>query len=104
MRKVLLDLNPARTVERIHEYLKFELEFSDYYGGNLDALYDELTSVTEDTCVGVFCPPDDGSRVSDYLGRVKKVMKDAERDNPRLCIILGDMEDNYEDQRRDDFL
>jgi hypothetical protein len=42
--------------------------------------------------------------VSDYLGRVKKVMKDAERDNPRLCIIFGDMEDNYEDQRRDDFL
>ena len=30
MRKVLLDLNPAKSVEWIHEYLKFELEFDDY--------------------------------------------------------------------------
>ena len=49
MRKVLLDLNPARSVEWIHEYLKFALEFDDYYGKNLDALYDQLTSVKEDT-------------------------------------------------------
>ena len=97
MRKVLLDLNPARSAEWIQEYLKFELEFSDYYGGNLDALYDELTSVTEDTCIGVFCPPDDGGRTSVYLGRVKKVMRDAEKENPRLCVIFGDMEDNYEE-------
>ena len=62
MRKVLLDLNPAKSVEWIHEYLKFALEFDDYYGKNLDALYDQLTSVTEDTCLGVFCPPAEDRR------------------------------------------
>ena len=98
MKKVLLDLNPARSVEWVHEYLKFELEFDDYYGNNLDALYDQLTCITEDTCVGVFCPPKEDSKMSLYLERVKKVMKDAEQDNPCLCVIFGDMEENYEEE------
>ena len=98
MRKVLLDLNPARSVEWIHEYLKFELEFDDYYGKNLDALYDQLTSVTEDTCLGVFCPPAEDTKLSQYLKRMKRVFRDAEEENPRLCVIFGDMEDNYEEE------
>ncbi|MCI8887132.1 MAG: barstar family protein [Hungatella sp.] len=97
MKKVLLDLKPAHSVEWIHEYLKFELEFEDYYGGNLDALYDELTSITQDICLGVFTPPHEESRLSLYIDRVKKVMRDAQRDNPHLCVIFGDMEDNYEE-------
>lgn len=97
MRKVLLDLNPARSAEWIHEYLKFELEFEDYYGKNLDALYDQLTAITEDTCLGVFCPQKDDTKLSLYLEKIKKVMKDAERDNPCLCVIFGDMEENYEE-------
>lgn len=97
MKKVLLDLNPARSVEWIHEYLKFELEFEDYYGSNLDALYDELTSITQDICLGVFTPPEGEDRLTIYINRVKQVMKDAERDNPHLCVIFGDMEDNYDE-------
>ncbi len=97
MRKVLLDFKPAKTVEWIHEYLKFELEFNDYYGNNLDALYDGLTSITQDTCLGVFGPREEG-RISDYMKKVRKVMKDAEEDNPHLCVIFGDMEENYEEE------
>lgn len=98
MKKVLLDFNPARTVEWIHDYLSFEMEFPDYYGNNLDALYDQLTSLTEDTCLGVFCPPKEDTRISEYLERVCKVMKDAEEENPHLCVIFGELEENYEDE------
>lgn len=98
MRKVLLDFNPAQTTEWIHEYISFELEFPEYYGRNLDALYDQLTSLTEDICLGVFCPPKDESRLSKYLDRVGKVMRDAEAENPHLCVIFGEMEENYEDE------
>lgn len=98
MRKVLLDLNPARSVDWIHEYLKFELEFEEYYGNNLDALYDQLTSITENTCLGVFCPLKEDTKLSKYLEKVKKVIKDAELDNPCLCVIFGDMEENYDEE------
>lgn len=99
MRKVLLDLDPARSVEWIHQYLKGELGFEDYYGCNLDALYDSLTDLTEDTCLGIFCPQKDDSGLSSYISRVRKVMRDAERDNPHLCVIFGDREENDEEGR-----
>lgn len=98
MRKILLDFNPDRTVEGIHRYLKFELKFPGYYGDNLDALYDELTSITEDTCVGVFGLLKEKGQITDYQRRVWKVMRDAERENPHLCVIFGDMKENYEEE------
>lgn len=97
MRKILLDFDQARTVGWIHQYLKTSMGFPDYYGNNLDALYDQLTSLTEDTCVGVFGLSGDKGQVSRYLRQVKRVMKDAEKDNPCLCVIFGEMEENYED-------
>ncbi|MEG2700297.1 MAG: barstar family protein [Hungatella sp.] len=95
MRKVLLDFNPVKSVTMIHEYLKFELEFEDGYGENLDALYDELTSLTEDTCVGFFAPPKEDSALSSYLGKVAKVFRDAQIEDDHLCVIFGELEDNY---------
>lgn len=97
MRKVLLNFKPDQSVEQIHEYLKFELEFDDYYGKNLDALYDQLTCMAEDTCLGVFGLSGGDEKHSLYLEKVKKVLKDAELDNPCLCVIFGNIEENYGD-------
>ena len=38
----------------MHDYLALKFEFPDYYGKNLDGLYDLLTESREDICVGVF--------------------------------------------------
>ena len=46
----------------------------------------------------VFCPPKEDTKPSLYLAKVKKVMRDAEQENPRLCVIFGDMEENYEEE------
>ena len=48
MKKAVLDcaeLSASR--ERAHAHLKSELQLPDYYGKNLDALYDCLTSEAE---------------------------------------------------------
>lgn len=39
---MILDLNEFKNIAQVHEYLAEELGFSDYYGANLDALYDML--------------------------------------------------------------
>lgn len=94
MKKVLLDLKLAETPEQVQDYLAFKLELPDYYGKNLDALYDSLTEIGEDTCIGVF----DGERTGEpdrYLKLVKKVLRDAEEENPHLCVIFADLEENY---------
>lgn len=94
MKKVLLDFKVTETPEQVQEYLGLELEFPEDYGKNLDALYDMLTAITEDTCVGFF--QGEERSVSRYLHMVKRVFSDAEQENPHLCVIFSDLEDNYE--------
>ena len=43
MRKMLLDFHVPKTPEQAQRYLALELDLPDYYGRNLDALYDMLT-------------------------------------------------------------
>lgn len=47
MRKVLLDGNVLADRNTAHRYLKVMLEFPEYYGENLDALYDMLTDLAD---------------------------------------------------------
>ncbi len=43
-----MDFGTCSTKKEIHAYLKEQFEFPDYYGENLDALYDCLTDLAED--------------------------------------------------------
>ena len=45
--KVKLDTYQMIDREDAHEYLKNKFQFPDYYGRNLDALYDLLTEMDE---------------------------------------------------------
>ena len=40
-----------KTKLQLHEYIAKELEFPDYYGKNLDALYDILTERSKETLI-----------------------------------------------------
>ena len=86
MRKVLLDLNPARSVEWIHEYLKFELEFGDHYGCNLDALYDCLTDVREEAEIRIVHRDALRENLEGYASVLERVLQEAAEENPRLMI------------------
>lgn len=96
MKKILLDFKLTRTSEQVQEYLAFKLEFPEYYGKNLEALYDCLTEIGDDTCIGVFEPESEGD-VQRYIRLVKKVLKDAEEENPHLCVIFAQLDENYEE-------
>ena len=53
MKLIELDLNTFETKEDVHSFLAEEMEFPEYYGNNLDALYDVLTSeLTDNYCAG----------------------------------------------------
>ena len=43
MNKIILDGKDFKTKEELHKVLKEELELPEYYGENLDALWDCLT-------------------------------------------------------------
>lgn len=55
MKKIVIDLAMLDTKDKIHDFFSAELGCPEWYGRNLDALYDELTSVTEPTELLCFC-------------------------------------------------
>ncbi len=85
MKKAYLHFEEADSVEEIHEVIASALDFPPYYGRNLDALYDCLTDLRNDICIGIYGPVAWGLR--EYFLRVTRVFCDAEKENPHLCVF-----------------
>ena len=86
MREVMLDLTSFEDKISLHSYLKETLGFPFYYGANLDALYDELTSETSELSVTVALPKSPKGGMADYLPRLRMVFEDAARENYHLKV------------------
>ena len=84
MRDVVLDLTPFEEKISLHGYLKETLNFPFYYGANLDALHDELTSEMDNLHITVCYPAQPCGKMVDYLPRLLRVFQDAQRENYHL--------------------
>ncbi len=102
MRKVILNFQDViaqegATRRKIHEYIAEKMNFPQYYGHNLDALYDCLTDICEPTAVGIAVPEgmEDALEENDsdkdvllrYLDRILRTFQDAEAGNPNLAVL-----------------
>ena len=72
--------------QRTHEYLAEQLQFPDYYGKNLDALYDLLTERKESLEVRFFHSQEMKEQLGAYGSALLQTMQEAENDN--LSFIL----------------
>ena len=87
MKKITLHAEHMDTKEKLHAYLKQELDFPDYYGENLDALYDCLTDIQEPTTVSIphSIEHEEGG-LGDYGKMLMRVFCDAAEANPHLHV------------------
>ena len=83
--KILLDLRKDQTPEALHDHLLRALGFPDYYGKNLDALYD-LLSVRDQPAVFSLRLPE-GGPMAEYGRRVRRVFRDAAEANRRIQVL-----------------
>ena len=84
MKNVVLNCEKLLQKEEAHSYLAQALDFPDYYGHNLDALFDCLTEMGECTIV---LEAENVLRQTDCYGiKVLKVLEEAGQANPRLTI------------------
>ncbi|MEG1811687.1 MAG: barstar family protein [Clostridia bacterium] len=83
-----LCLNPRvmDTLEKLHEHLLDALGFSVDYGMNLDALYDEMTTLFEPVSILCLRFEKDGRPLYPHAEPFYRVLLDAARENPCLRV------------------
>jgi len=78
MKTVTLDCTNIQTPAQLHQRLAMALSFPDWYGHNLDALYDCLTEISEEICL-VLAGWD---TLDSFREGFLQTMEDASQDNP----------------------
>ncbi len=86
MKTIVLDgsLMPSR--EAAHDYLSAKLNFPDYYGRNLDALYDLLSTYPHHVMLVVYRRQEMENSLGDYGLNILKTLCDAAQANPGLTV------------------
>ena len=86
MTTIKLDITNIETMRALHIYLQYKLDLPAYYGRTLDALYDGLTDISEDTAIivnaGAAC-----GECAENMQKLLRVFEDAQSENPRLTVI-----------------
>ena len=87
--KITLDFTPCQTPAQVQEYLQRALAFPDYYGRNLDALYDMLTTWDRNTRFVLKLPAAPAVDLAPYLPRLTRVFRDAAGENGRIQLTIN---------------
>ncbi|MBQ3616897.1 MAG: barstar family protein [Bacteroidales bacterium] len=83
MKKITLDFENISNKEEMHKYLAEKFEFPDYYGKNLDALFECLTDIAEPTAVNII------NAINDYDEQIINVITSAEEENDNLAVFVN---------------
>ena len=86
--RVELDCRKMTDRKAAHAYLKQALALPDYYGNNLDALYDLMTDREEETVLVLGYWRQLGVLLGDYGISLRETLREASEDHPKVEIIL----------------
>ena len=87
-RRIKINASRMQTRDDIHDYMEDIFDFQDYYGRNLDALYDRLQEVTDD--IDLVFTHDAIAGILDvpYAYRTLMVLGKSCDENPHLHILF----------------
>lgn len=88
MKTIRIDCAELETANDFHNALAQALEFPDYYGKNLDALYDCLTEVDTEQELILDNWHQLEYRLKDYSGKALFVFHEACLENENLTVTL----------------
>lgn len=88
MRVVRLDGAAMTTVDKVHATLQKEMGFPDYYGNNLDALWDMLSEESEE--VHIILEREEAMKklLGAYVEELIRVFREAETENEYLTFEI----------------
>jgi ribonuclease inhibitor len=86
MKEITLDCRGFVPRSELHRVFAEALSFPDHYGNNLDALHDCLTSLSEEIRLTLLNWDAAEEGLGRYAMGLKRVLTDAEEENPKLHI------------------
>ncbi len=83
-------LNGKKMTDKIsaHEHISGVMAFPDYYGKNLDALWDMLTQMTEPVKI-ILENPSALSAMGEYGEKLIDTFKEAQEENENVIFVVG---------------
>ena len=83
-----LQLNAANVTGRsgLHDLFAQTLSLPEWYGRNLDALHDCLTSLNEDVRITVAADELIGTLGERYVRQLKRLLRDCAEENPHVTL------------------
>lgn len=78
MKRINIDFNGVKYIGEVHLILKENLKFPEWYGENLDALWDLLTGYIDPCIVDFKGFEKSDNEIKPYLQKVLKVFLEAE--------------------------
>ena len=84
MEEIFLDCNKMASKSEAHKYIKKMLNFPDYYGENLDALWDLLSSKSKMTTIFLLHEEKLYENLGEYGKQLMEVFKEAASSNPNI--------------------
>ena len=85
MKNITIDCAEIPDKAALHQALAQALRFPEYYGNNLDALYDCLTDIQEDITVTLLR----FDAMDSFRAGFRAVLEEAEQDNSHLIITIS---------------
>lgn len=86
--RIVLDGREMRTKETFHAYVKEQLNLPSYYGNNLDALKDCLTTNFSPRLVEIAFAEEMKANLGKYGEIIVRVFQDAARENDCLEVQI----------------
>ena len=87
MEEYIVDFSGVTDIESFHACLKKSLPLPEWYGGNLDALFDSLTDLDE-ACIYFRNCVQAAESIADYYDSFLNVISDAQMEAPGLFCFF----------------
>lgn len=88
MHTITMNANDMTSREQAHALFKAALNFPEWYGANLDALYDLLTELSSPVCLTLIHPQAAVEQLGEYGAMLLRTLEDAAAENPSFKLVI----------------
>lgn len=88
MKEITVDCRNFVSRSDLHQAFAQALSFPDWYGNNLDALYDQLTSIGAETALRLLHWAEAEAAMGRYATCARRAIEDAAQQNPKLTVLF----------------